>query len=520
MKQPSTPKKIIIIGAGISGLSAGIYGRKAGFDVEIYEKNPSVGGLCTSWVRKGYTIDGCIHWLTGTKPGSDLYRMWQDVGAFKSEEDIIRSDTFGILEYNGQRLRMWNDSDKLEKEMLRIAPEEKRRIKKFIKLFKKIEKVDFPLHMPTDTMNFFELTAVGLRMLPMLGALGYAAMKSTRSYAKKFKNPLLKYFVTNIVPGRNNLYANMFSYATVSSGNGGVPVGGSKPMVERMLQTYKDLGGKIFLAKEVEKVIVDGKVAKGIKLKNGTESYADYIVSSTDILHTLKHLLDHQYRSHRFFSRLNNVRRYPIPSCVYVTFSVDVKKYRDLHLTETYQFNTKPFVVGYTVQESIRLRDYSYDESFIHNGRVPVNVLISQSDINYPFWKLLSKDRKAYLIEKERIGNILKEKIEQHFPSLEGDLELLDVVTPFTYHRYCNSSYGGYMSFSWTDENNMLMHNGKIRGVKNFYVAGQWLQMPGGLPLALSSGKFSIQRIMKKEHMDFRITPKKDNKKGGKENGK
>ena len=68
------------------------------------------------------------------------------------------------------------------------------------------------------------------------------------------------------------------------------------------------------------------------------------------------------------------------------------------------------------------------------------------------------------------------------------------------------------MSFSWTDENNMLMHNGKIRGIKNFYVSGQWLQMPGGLPLALSSGKFSIQRIMKKEHMNFRITPKKENK--------
>ena len=32
-------KKIIIIGGGIAGLSAGIYALKAGYDAEIYEKN-------------------------------------------------------------------------------------------------------------------------------------------------------------------------------------------------------------------------------------------------------------------------------------------------------------------------------------------------------------------------------------------------------------------------------------------------------------------------------------------------
>ncbi len=509
MKTRPTHNKIIIIGAGISGLAAGIYAKKAGFDVDIYEKNPSVGGLCTSWDRKGYTIDGCIHWLTGTKENTDLYKMWMDVGAFKSNDDIIQSDIFATLNYNGETIRLWNDSDKLKEEMLKISPEDKKHINKFIKVFKKIEKVDFPLHMPTDTMNIFELTAVLPMLMPIASPFMYAATKSTRTYAKRFKSPILRYAISNIVPGRNNLFANMFSYATVSSGNGGVPKGGSKPMVERMLKTYLDLGGRIHLAKEVQGVIIEKRIVKGIVLKNNEKVYGDYIVSSTDVLYTLKHLLKHKYHSFRFFKRRDKIHRYPIPSCVYVTYSVDVKKYQALNLGETYQFNTEPFLVGYTIQDSIRLRDYSYDEYFIRNGRVTVNVLISQSDINYPFWKLLAKDRKAYLKEKERVAEVLKERIEAHLPSLKGDLEILDVVTPVTYHRYCNSSYGGYMSFSWTDENNMLMHNGKIRGIKNFYIAGQWLQMPGGLPLALSSGKFAVQRIMKKEKMNYRITPKK-----------
>ena len=41
-------KKIIIIGGGIAGLSAGIYALKAGYDAEIYEKNAKVDSFYTS----------------------------------------------------------------------------------------------------------------------------------------------------------------------------------------------------------------------------------------------------------------------------------------------------------------------------------------------------------------------------------------------------------------------------------------------------------------------------------------
>ena len=58
-------KKVVIIGAGVSGLSAGIYALQAGYSVEIYEKNKMPGGECTGWNRQGYHIDNCIHFLVG-----------------------------------------------------------------------------------------------------------------------------------------------------------------------------------------------------------------------------------------------------------------------------------------------------------------------------------------------------------------------------------------------------------------------------------------------------------------------
>ena len=47
-------KTIVIVGAGVSGLTAGIYAEQNGFHAIVLEKNPSVGGLCTGWNRKGH----------------------------------------------------------------------------------------------------------------------------------------------------------------------------------------------------------------------------------------------------------------------------------------------------------------------------------------------------------------------------------------------------------------------------------------------------------------------------------
>ena len=89
-------KTIVIIGAGVSGLSAGIYAEQHGFRAILLEKNPSVGGMCTGWYRKGYYLDGCIHWLTGTKEGTLLNRMWKNLGAIDKQEDICYLDSWEL----------------------------------------------------------------------------------------------------------------------------------------------------------------------------------------------------------------------------------------------------------------------------------------------------------------------------------------------------------------------------------------------------------------------------------------
>lgn len=103
----SMEKKIIIIGAGIAGLSAGYYARMNGYDAEIYESHSLPGGLCTSWKKGEYTIDGCLHWLTGS---------------------------------DGRTFILYTNADQLEKHMKELSPADTESIELLCRLIRKFTK--------------------------------------------------------------------------------------------------------------------------------------------------------------------------------------------------------------------------------------------------------------------------------------------------------------------------------------------------------------------------------------------
>src|ERR1700691_2935582 len=81
-KHESPPKKVVIIGGGIAGLSCGCYLQMNGIQSEILEMTALPGGLCTSWDRGPYVFDGCLRWLLGTSPPSVFHQIWTELGAF------------------------------------------------------------------------------------------------------------------------------------------------------------------------------------------------------------------------------------------------------------------------------------------------------------------------------------------------------------------------------------------------------------------------------------------------------
>jgi len=95
-------KSINIIGAGVAGLSAGCYGQMNGYRTHIFEMHTRSGGLCTSWERKGYTINGCIHWFMGAGPQANHYQIWKELGAIQGKKIVYYDESIRFEESDGK----------------------------------------------------------------------------------------------------------------------------------------------------------------------------------------------------------------------------------------------------------------------------------------------------------------------------------------------------------------------------------------------------------------------------------
>ncbi|MCR4787523.1 MAG: NAD(P)/FAD-dependent oxidoreductase [Lachnospiraceae bacterium] len=491
--------RVVIIGGGIAGLSAGIYALKAGFDAVIYEKNSIPGGECIGWNRKGFHIDNCIHWLTGTKKGTDLYEVWKTTGAISDGTEYADIDSFYTSSLNGQKATLWNDLKKTEEELIGISPEDEEEIKKFIQYTEYAKQCLIPASKPMEMWGIGDYISMGKDMADFPKVMKEFGKISLDEYSRRFYSPLLRKLICDYLPKEYCVYSLMVSYATMADGNGKIPMGASLQMSLRMEKRFKELGGKIFYNTGVEKIVLEKKKAIGIKLENGEFVNADFAIPTLDTYPLFKKLLPEKYMPKALATAYGDQKTYPAISGFQLAFTV-----RDSFETEhTQLFDIEPLKVGSGTYDRMYIKSYGYDPLFVHDGRVVIQTSIIQSDDDFKFWKNLSPEE--YAKEKEKLIGEVAKRVVTNFPELEGDLEFLDCWTPLTYERYCNAYHGSYMCFTTTPESKTIRLKGKLKGIDNIYLAGQWTMPPGGLPIAVVSGKFAIQRILKGQKRDINI---------------
>ena len=114
-------------------------------------------------------------------------------------------------------------------------------------------------------------------------------------------------------------------------------------------------------------------------------------------------------------------------------------------------------------------------------------------------------DKKEYRREKEKIAGDACAKLEKLYPDVKGHLEVVDVATPLTDIKYTGVWKGAFEGFMPTSKNMTLSLKHTVKGLDNFYLAGQWLFPGGGLPPSAQSGKWLFQWIAKKDKKKFRV---------------
>lgn len=250
--------KVVIVGAGISGLSAGVYAARSGFETLIVERLGTPGGVSTCWKRKGYMIEGGVHWLTGSGPDRPLYHVWKQTGALKENNPVYNKDPFFVFSSSdGGQLPLWRDPDKMEATLLEAAPEDRRAIRRLLRHIRAFKNFHSPVgyipglkcavRKPFSLMEFLRMTPA-LLLAPILWAT------SVYRYTGHFRNPAVRALLRGIMNPRHNALSYIVTLSSFCYGDSGYPAGGSLLMARNMEDTFLEEGGSIRYGCTVTKV--------------------------------------------------------------------------------------------------------------------------------------------------------------------------------------------------------------------------------------------------------------------------
>jgi phytoene dehydrogenase-like protein len=494
----SARKKVIIVGAGISGLTAGIYLLDNGYEVTIYEKNPLPGGVCMGWYRKGIYIEGCAHWIVGANPSSNLFPLWKHIGAISDEKKTYSTSCLSEFELSDGRIfHFYSSLKSLYKEMVSFFPEDKALIREFIYRCWTYRFVRVPVKKPVESMNVFEKLFFGLKMAPMgISYLKYRHV-SVGEFASRAKSKDLASVFTRYLSSDYNMHSFFYLQGTFSRGESGLFEGGSLAMSLRIADRFKSEGGLLCLSSPVKEIILEDGVAKGIKLESGETKEADFVISSADAHFTFANLLGGKIKDPYFEKRFADRKSFPLISAFQFSFATK----KDItHLPNTIDCLCSFELLGRKVS-SLSVRSFAFDKSLCRNGYTPLTVLLLAKEGDYA--KLKAMDKNEYIAYKNEKGTQIASILEKKAGLEKGDIELLDVATPLTYEHYTNAYEGSYMSFLSTKFSKELWRKGNFKGAKNFFYCGQWTMSPGGLPIALFTGKHAAYRIAKADGKKF-----------------
>lgn len=484
----NTGKKIIIIGGGVAGLTAGIFAQKSGFGSVIYEKNSFTGGECSGWDKNGFHIDGCIHWLAGTREGRGMNRLWNETGALNGTE-IYQPESFATVMHETGNLNIWRDKEKLKSQLLEVSPDDREAIEELMESIAIFENFEPAVDKPADLMNIFEKTGFILRNRKVFGKIRKYSQISIDDYLERFKSPLIRTALQQVVPGKYSTHNLFFTLSAFLSDNAGIPIGGSRAMAERLAKNYHDLGGTIVTSTEIKEILITGDTATGVVKQDGTTDMADYVITACDPDIVFSKLLKGEIHDPLFSARYEDSGTYPLQTSVLASFSVD----SDISsMPRSTVFKPDGLKFEDRTVEILTMKHFCHEPSFSPEGKSVIVVLM---DASYEWWKKAYLDKDAYNDEKARLGTDIIQKVELSFPELTGKLGVLDIATPVTYEKNFGAYKGSWISFGNTPESQPLRHSGKAEGLKNLYMAGQWFMTPGGLPAAAITGKWAIKRI-------------------------
>jgi all-trans-retinol 13,14-reductase len=489
---------VVVIGAGIGGLTCTAFLAKEGLSVLVTEQHTKPGGCCTSFRRKGFTFDAGINALNGAERGGMLYNILEELGLRDDIEFIGLAPRTRIVgsDYDIPSTPL----EGLAEELKKMFPGEGMSIDTFVQDCKAIISEMMALMEPApDLLGFTGYMGLMIKFMLKSPKMRKYGRKSYRqALIEFFKEPKLR-AILGSVEDLDPRWAATTPMMVLGISALQYPKGGTQALADVFAKGVTKHGGNLALKTLVKKIIVEDGKATGIELADGTMVRSRYVVSNADGRQTFLKLIGEQYLSPKLAKELKETRLTDPFFLVSLGVDMDLKAmgFDGTIIIYNRSDNIDDIWGGDAEKCSLYIMMHSLRDP----SQAPEGMATVQIETPFPYnymgyWKRETDGTrgKEYTELKEALADKLIASAEKIIPQLSKHIVYKDIATPLTYERYTLNSEGA--SHGWFPAPGAKMRSQKTP-FKNLYQAGHWTFPGCGIFTVALSGRNAAKLVLR-----------------------
>lgn len=498
-------KKVLVVGAGMGGLSAAIRLQNQGYDVEVYEKENIPGGKMHQIKTEGYTFDVGPTLVMMPSIYEELFHL-----ANRNPEDyipMVKLDPMYDVYFKGEPYRHYSlNSDLIDlmkmaetkgdinaRGFLNYLSEIYERYQIALKYF-----ITRPFRKKSDIYNpFMLLQALKLKTFNsadkmMASFMPDKDLQQMLSFQTLYigVSPQTGPSLYNIIPMIELLYGVWFIK------------GGMHTMAISMAKIFGELGGKIHYNSNVDKVLTANNKVKGISV-NGVEINGDYVICNADFPYAITELIEDNNLRGKYTKEKIDKMEY---SCSCLVFYWGVEgEFKDLEthtfvISEDLDDNLKSIFDGRKIADpSVYLHIPSKaDPEMAPKGNSSFYVLIPVSELETAKYKWNDDTIDYY---RQKTFDTLSKL--PGLSNIRNDIRVENVFTPEDFKERFNAYRGATFGLQPTlRQSNHWRPQAKSMKCEGLYFTGSSTHPGAGVPIVLESGKICAEELRRDNDED------------------
>ena len=492
-------KRVNVVGAGTAGLAASVRLQKAGYDVHLYEKNNRVGGKMYQIEEEGYTFDvgpTIVMW-------PDAYREVFEVAGRNPDDYIpmIKLTPMYDVYFKDSPYRRYSLTNDLTDLMELMETKDPQTALGFLRYLAEMYEryqvardhfITRPFRNKKDIYNL-NMLKNALKLKTFDSADNMMAKFIPNKDIQKIMSFQTLYIgvspqsgpsLYNIIPMIELLYGIYFVK------------GGMHTVAQGMADVFQELGGEIHYESDVEEIIIDQQMVKGIQV-NGDIILSDYVISNADFPYTMTQLIQDKKARGKYTPAKIEAMDYSC-SCLIFYWGVE-GEFKDLQ--------THNFIISSDLDDNL---DRIFDGRLIDGASVYLHIPTQVDPSMAPegkssFYVLIPVSELGtadYQYDESTIQHYRREALEilSELPGLadlEEKITVERIYTPNDFETNFNAYRGATFGLRPTlRQSNHWRPQSKSNDCQGLYFTGSSTHPGAGVPTVIEGGRICAEELI------------------------